>query len=64
MIARGHKFLHRTVLPLMKTYLTYGIYNTLAFALLNLVLYFTGFQTEKLAIGQYLNYIGTAISSA
>jgi len=45
----------------MKTYLTYGIYNTLAFALLNLVLYFTGFQTEKLATGQYLNYIGTAI---
>ena len=45
----------------MKTYLTYGVINTIAAALLNLALYFTGYQTEKLSTGQYLSYIGIVI---
>jgi Protein of unknown function (DUF4199) len=45
----------------MKTYLVYGVINAIAAALLNLVLYLTGYQTEKLSTGQYLNYIGLVI---
>ena len=45
----------------MKTYLVYGVINAIAAALLNLVLYLTGYQTEKLSTGQYLGYIGIVI---
>ena len=45
----------------MKTYLVYGVINAIAAALLSLALYFTGYQTEKLATGQYLGYIGFVV---
>ena len=45
----------------MKTYLTYGVINAIAAALFSLVLYLTGFQTEKVATGQYLGYVGIVI---
>jgi len=45
----------------MKTYLVYGVINAIASALLNLILYLTGYQTEKLSTGQYLGYIGIVI---
>jgi ABC-type sugar transport system permease subunit len=47
--------------PAMKTYLVYGVINAIASALLNLILYLTGYQTEKLSTGQYLGYIGIVI---
>jgi hypothetical protein len=45
----------------MKIYLVYGVINAIAAALLNLILYLTGFQTDKLSTGQYLGYIGIVI---
>ncbi len=45
----------------MKIYLIYGVINAIASALLNLALYFTGYQTEKLSTGQYLGYIGIVV---
>lgn len=45
----------------MKTYITYGAYCAIASALLNLALYFTGLQTEKLAVGQYVQWVGLII---
>ena len=47
--------------PLMKTYLTYGAYSAIVTALLNLGLYFTGYQTEKLASGQNFQWVGIAM---
>lgn len=45
----------------MKTYLTYGAYSAIVTALLNLGLYFTGYQTEKLASGQNFQWVGIAM---
>ena len=42
----------------MGTKFTYALMLSIAGAVLNLLLYFTGFQTEKLAVGQHLNWIG------
>lgn len=42
----------------MKTYLTYGTYCAVASAALNLVLYFSGLQTDKMALGQYVQWLG------
>jgi hypothetical protein len=45
----------------MKTYLTYAGINAVALALFSLVLFFAGFQTEKMQAGQYVQYIGMLI---
>ena len=45
----------------MGTKFTYALILTIASAVFNLALYFTGFQTEKLAVGQYLQWIGFII---
>lgn len=42
----------------MGTKFTYAVILTLCGAALSLLLYFTGFQTEKLAVGQYFQWIG------
>lgn len=42
----------------MGTKFTYAVVLTLCGAALNLLLYFTGFQTEKLAVGQYFQWLG------
>lgn len=48
----------------MSTKFIYALTLTICGALLNLLLYFTGFQTEKLATGQYLNWLGFVIMFA
>jgi hypothetical protein len=45
----------------MGTKFTYALILSIASAVLNLVLYFTGFQTEKLATGQYFQWLGFVI---
>lgn len=45
----------------MGTKFTYALILTIVGAVFNLLLYFTGFQTEKLAVGQHLNWIGFGI---
>lgn len=42
----------------MGTKFTYALIMTIAGAVFNLLLYFTGYQTEKLAIGQHLQWLG------
>ena len=42
----------------MSTKFIYALTLTMCGAVLNLLLYFTGFQTEKLATGQYFQWIG------
>jgi len=42
----------------MGTKFTYALMISLTGAVLHLLLYFTGFQTEKLAVGQHLGWIG------
>lgn len=42
----------------MKTYVSYGAICAIAAAVFSLLLYFLGFQTEKLATGQYIQWIG------
>jgi ABC-type sugar transport system permease subunit len=42
----------------MSTKFIYALTLTLCGVVLNLLLYFTGFQTEKLATGQHLQWIG------
>jgi hypothetical protein len=42
----------------MSTKFIYALTLTVCGALLNLLLYFTGFQTEKLATGQYFRWLG------
>ncbi len=42
----------------MSTKFTYALILTICGALLSLLLYFTGFQTEKLATGQYFQWLG------
>jgi len=46
----------------MGTKFTYALTLTIASAVLNLLLYFTGYQTEKLAVGQHLQWLGMIIS--
>jgi len=48
----------------MGTKVFYGLVWTLATAALMLLLFFTGFQTERLATGKYLNYVGLLIPVA
>lgn len=45
----------------MGTKFTYALILSISGAVLNLLLYFTGFQTEKLAVGQHLNWIGFVV---
>ena len=45
----------------MGTKFTYALILTIASAVLNLALYFTGYQTEKLATGQYFQWFGFVI---
>ncbi|AOS45044.1 hypothetical protein Verru16b_02113 [Lacunisphaera limnophila] len=45
----------------MGTKFTYALILTIASAVFQLLLYFTGFQTEKLAVGQHLNWLGLII---
>ena len=45
----------------MNTKFFYALILTFATIVLQLLLFFTGFQTEKLATGQYLAYLGFAI---
>ena len=46
----------------MGTKFTYALILTIASAVFNLLLYFTGFQTEKLAVGQNLQWLGLVIT--
>ncbi|HEY0863351.1 MAG TPA: DUF4199 domain-containing protein [Lacunisphaera sp.] len=48
----------------MSTKFIYALTLTICGALLNLLLYFTGFQTEKLATGQYFQWLGFVIMFA
>lgn len=45
----------------MKTTVVYGAYCAIAHAVLNLVMYFTGLQTEKLAQGRYVQWLGVVV---
>lgn len=45
-------------MPGMSTKFVYALTLTICGAVLNLLLFFTGFQTEKLATGQYFQWIG------
>jgi hypothetical protein len=45
----------------MSTKFFYALVLTLATIVLQLLLFFSGFQTEKLATGQYLQWLGLAI---
>jgi hypothetical protein len=46
----------------MGTKFTYALILTIASAVFNLLLYFTGFQTEKLVVGQHLQWLGIIIT--
>lgn len=48
----------------MSTKFIYALTLTMCGAVLNLLLYFTGFQTEKLATGQYIQWIGFIVMIA
>lgn len=48
----------------MSTKFIYALILTVAGALLNLLLFFTGFQTEKLATGQHFQWLGAAVMVA
>jgi ABC-type sugar transport system permease subunit len=48
----------------MGTKFIYALILTISGALLSLLLYFTGFQTEKLATGQYFQWLGFVIMFA
>ena len=45
----------------MGTKFLYALILTICGAVLNLLLYFTGFQTEKLATGQYFQWLGIVL---
>ncbi len=45
----------------MKTYLTFGAINTVASALFMLVMFFCGFQTDKMEAGQHFGWLGLII---
>ena len=42
----------------MSTKFTYALILSICGAVFNLLMYFTGLQTEKLAVGQYVNWLG------
>jgi len=42
----------------MSTKFTYALILTVCGAVFNLLMYFTGLQTEKLAVGQYVQWLG------
>lgn len=46
----------------MGTKFTYALILTISSAVLNLLLYFTGYQTEKLAVGQHFQWFGVIIT--
>jgi hypothetical protein len=46
----------------MGTKFTYALALTISQAVFNLLMYFFGFQTDKMATGQYLNWLGLVIS--
>lgn len=46
----------------MGTKFTYALILTICGAVLNLLLYFTGYQTEKLAVGQHFQWFGLIIT--
>lgn len=46
----------------MNTKFTYALIITIAQAVFSLLMYFAGFQTEKMATGQYLNWIAFPIT--
>lgn len=46
----------------MNTKFTYALILTIAQAVFSLLMYFGGYQTEKMAVGQYLNWLGLPIS--
>lgn len=48
----------------MGTKFIYALTLTITGAVLNLLLYFTGYQTEKLAVGQHLQWLGFVITIA
>jgi len=48
----------------MNTKFTYALILTIAQAVFSLLLYFGGYQTEKMAVGQYLNWLALPISVA
>ena len=48
----------------MNTKFTYALILTIAQAVFNLLMYFTGYQTEKLATGQYLNWLSLPLTIA
>ena len=48
----------------MNTKFIYALILTITGALLNLLLFFTGFQTEKLATGQYFQWLGFVLMFA
>jgi hypothetical protein len=48
----------------MSTKFIYALTLTMCGAVLNLLLFFTGFQTEKLATGQYFQWIGFIVMIA
>lgn len=45
----------------MGTKFTYALVLTIVMAVFSLLMFFTGYQTEKLATGKYLNYLGLPI---
>ena len=45
----------------MSTKFLYALTLTICGAVFNLLLYFTGLQTEKLATGQYVQWLGFVI---
>lgn len=45
----------------MGTKFTYALILTISGAVLSLLLYFTGYQTEKLAVGQHFQWLGFVI---
>lgn len=48
----------------MKLHVVWGLFLALASAALTLVLYLTGFQTEKLETGQFLQWLGFPLTIA
>jgi len=48
----------------MKTYLTFGAINTVASALFMLIMFFCGFQTDKMEAGQHFGWLGMIIPIA
>ncbi len=48
----------------MSTKFTYALILSVSGAIFNLLMYFTGFQTEKLATGQYFQWLGFVVMFA